>query len=71
MQHRDRLGDLAEAQQPDLTRFAVDLGADVIFLAVFGAPRLLDRLFHRLKHFVAVDAFVARDGVGDLEQIRG
>jgi hypothetical protein len=30
-----RLGDLAEAQQADLAALAVDLGADVIFLAVF------------------------------------
>ena len=47
---------------------AVDLGADVVFLAVFRAAGLLDRLLHRLQHLVAVDALVARDGVGDLQQ---
>ena len=66
----DRIGHLAEAQQPDLAVAAVDLGADVVFLAVFGAARLLDRLLHRLQDFVAVDALVARDGVGDLQQFR-
>ena len=48
---------------------AVDLGADVVFLAVFRAAGLLDRLLHRLQDFVAVDALVARDGVGDLQEL--
>ena len=64
----DGLGHLAKAQQADLAVAAVDLGADVVFLAVFGAARLLDRLFHRLQHLVAIDALVAGDGVGDLQQ---
>ncbi len=65
----DRLGHLAKAQQPDLAVAAVDLGADVVFLAVFRAAGLLDRLLHRLEHLVAVDALVAGDGVGDLQQL--
>jgi hypothetical protein len=48
---------------------AVDLGADVVFLAVFGAAGLLDGLLHRLQHLVAVDALVAGDRVGDLEKL--
>jgi hypothetical protein len=28
----------------------------------------LDRLLHRLKDFVAIDALVARDGLRDLQQ---
>ena len=64
----DRIGDLAEARQPDLAGLAVDLGADVVLMAVFRAAGLLDRLLHRLEHFVAVDALLARDGVGDLQQ---
>ena len=65
----DGVGDLAEAHQPDLAALAVDLGADVVFLAVFGAAGLLDGLLHRLQHLVAVDALVAGDGVGDLQQL--
>ena len=64
----DRLDHLAQAQQPDVAGPAVDLGADVVLLAVFGAAGLLDGLLHRLQHFLAVDALVARDGVGDLQQ---
>ena len=41
------------AQQADLAGLAVDLGADVVFLAVFGAAGLLDGLLHRLEHFLA------------------
>ena len=66
----DRIDDLAKAQQPDFAVAPVDLGADVVFLAVFGAAGLLDRLLHRLKHFVAVDPLVAGDGLGDLQQFR-
>ena len=65
----DGVGDLAEAHQPDLAALAVDLGADIVFMAVFGAAGLLDGLLHRLQHLVAVDALVAGDGVGDLQQL--
>ena len=64
----DRVDDLAEAQQADLAVAPVDLGADVVFLAVFRAPGLLDGLLHRLQDFVLVDALVAGDRVGDLQQ---
>ncbi len=64
----DRIGDLAEAHQADLAGLAVDLGADVVFEPVFRAPGLLHRLLHRLEHLVAVDALVARDGFGDLQE---
>ena len=66
----DRVGDLAEAHQLDLAVLAVDLGADVVFLPVFGAAGFLDRLLHRLQHFVAIDALVARDRVGNRQQLR-
>src|SRR5271154_943453 len=65
----DRLGHLAEAQQPDLAVNAVDLGANIVFLPVFGAARLLDRLLHCLEHLVAIDTLVTGNGVGDLEQL--
>ncbi len=64
----DGIGDLAEAQQPDLAGLAVDLGADVVFLAVFRASGLLDRLLHRLQDLIAIDPLVARDNVGDLKE---
>ena len=60
---------LAEAHQADLAVLAIDLGADVVLLAVLRASRLLDRLFHRDQHLVAIDALVARDGVRDLQQL--
>ena len=65
----DLVDDLAEAQQADLAAAPVDLGADVVFLAVFRAPGLLDGLLHRLEDFVLVDALVAGDRVGDLQQL--
>ncbi len=65
----DGIGDLAEAHQADLAVLAVNLGADVVFLAVFGTAGLLDRLLHRLQHFVAVDPLVAGDRIGDLQQL--
>ena len=65
----DRVDDLAETQQTDLAVSAVDLGADVVFQAVFRAPGLLDGLLHRVQHLVLVDAFVAGNGVGDLEEL--
>ncbi len=34
-------------------------------MAVFGPPSLLDGLFHRLQHFLAVDILFAGDGIGD------
>ena len=56
------------ARQLDLAGLAVDVGADVVLVAVFRAAGLLDGLFHRLQHFVAVDALIAGDRVGDLQK---
>ena len=64
----DDIDDFAEAKEADFTRATVDLGADVVFLAIFGAAGFLDRLLHRLKDLVLVDALVARHGIGDLQQ---
>ena len=66
----DDIGHLPKPQQPDLPAVAVDFGADIVILAIFGAARLLNRLLHRLQHFVAVDPLVARDRIGDLQQFR-
>ena len=66
----DFLGDLAIARQQDLAVVAVDRGADVQIVAVFRAAGLLDGLFHRVQDLVALNAFFARHGVGDLDQFR-
>src|SRR5262249_23924136 len=50
----ESVGYFAEPQQPDLAVFAINLGANIVFLAVFGAAGLLDRLLHCLQDFVAV-----------------
>ena len=65
----DEIGDLAEAHQPDLAVLAVDLGADVVFLTVFRAAGLLDRLLHGVQYLVAIDAFVTGNGFSDLQQL--
>jgi len=66
----DRVDHFAETQQLDLARAAVDLGADVIFQAVFRAAGLLNGLLHGLQNLVAVDTLVTGNGVGDLQQFR-
>ena len=63
----DQIRDLAESLQRNLAGPAIDRRADVVFMAIFGAAGLLDRLLHGLDHFVAVDVFFARDLVGDLQ----
>ena len=64
----DGLDHFEIASERDLAAGAVDAGPDVVFVAVLRATRLLDRLLHRFEHLVAIDALVARDGVGDLQQ---
>jgi hypothetical protein len=51
-----------------IAALAIDRCPDILFVAVFGPPGLLDGLFHRLQHFLAVDILLARDGVGDQQQ---
>src|SRR5262249_57853069 len=65
----DRIGDLAEGDQPDLAALAVDRRADVVLVTVLRPPGLLHRLLHRLQHLVALDALFAGDRVGDLQQL--
>ena len=66
----DRIGHLHVAQQLDLARLAVDLGADVVLQPVLGAAGLLDGLLHRLEHFLALDALFAGDHVGHLQHLQ-
>ena len=68
--HRLLLDHLGPALQLHLAVLAVDKGADVLLVPVLGAAGLLDGLLHRFQHLVALDHLLARDGVGDLQQLR-
>ena len=70
LEFKDRVGEIVNGlvKRVEFGNVVVDLGTDVVFLAVFRAAGLLDRLLHRLKDLVLVDALVARDRVGDLQQ---
>ncbi len=65
----DGLHHLAQAGQADLAGLAVDVGADVVLVPVFGAAGLLDGLLHRVQHLIAIDALFAGDRIGDLQQL--
>src|SRR5262249_53077210 len=65
----DRLHRLAIAHQTDLAVLAIDARADVVLVPVFRATGLLDGLLHRFQHLVALDALLAGDGIGHLEQL--
>ena len=65
----DRVGDLQIARQLDGAAFAVDGGADVVFVPVLGPSRFLDRLFHGLQDLVALYPLVARHGLCHLQQL--
>ena len=71
--HRDLCGvvlDLVDHQQQpgeaQLAGLGVDLRPDLGFLSVAGSGRLLDGLFHRAQHDLAIDRFLARHRIGDL-----
>ena len=61
---------LGPSRQANVAGLAIDRGADVLLVAVLGAAGLLDGLLHRLEHFLAVDGFLPRDGIGDQQQFR-
>src|SRR3546814_1394852 len=65
----DLVDDLHMALEADLARLAVDLGMDVVLEAIARARRLLDRVFHRHQHDVAVDRLLARHHIGHLKQL--
>src|SRR5215469_83938 len=66
----DRLGHLAEAEQPYLAVAAINFRSNIVILTVFRAARLLDRLLHGLQDLVAINSFVASNSVRDLQQFR-
>src|ERR1700761_3268730 len=57
--------DLGPAGEPDIAGLAVDRRANVLLMAILGATRFLDRLLHGFQNLVAVDRFLARDGIGN------
>ena len=58
-----------DAPQAEVARDRVELGADVVLGAVAGAGGALDGVLHRFDDDRAIDQFLARDGVGDREQL--
>ena len=61
----DLLDDFAIPRQKNVAGLAVYVNADVMLRAVFRASGFLDRLLHRLEHFLAIDALFARHRIGD------
>ena len=66
----DILHDQQPALQVDLARLGIDVGQDVGLLAVARTRRLANGIGHRLDDDLAVDRFLARHGIGDLQQFK-
>ncbi len=64
----DLVDHVDHAHQAHRAGLAVDLGPDVVFLAVLALAGVLNRLLHSVEHRVALDPFLARDRVGHLQQ---
>ena len=64
----DGLDHLEEPRQRNLPGRAIYVGANVMVVAILRPAGFLNSLFHRLEHFLAVDALVAGDGIRDLQQ---
>ena len=60
---------LEAAEDADVTILRVDLGPDLMLHPVFRARRLLDRLLHGGDHRIALDAFLTRHRVRDLQEL--
>ncbi len=63
------LDDFEDAPQAQVAGLGVELGADVVLGAIAGAGGALDRVFHRLDDDALVDQLLARDRVGDRDQL--
>jgi hypothetical protein len=57
----DVFDDGEHAREAGFAGFGVDFAANVVFGAIAGLGRLLDRVFHRLDDDLAIDRFFARD----------
>jgi hypothetical protein len=62
------LDDLEVTGEGNFAADAVDPDANIVLVSVLGPSGLLDCLFHRLEHFLAVDPLVSSDRVRDLKQ---
>ncbi len=56
--------------QHDLAGFAVNMGTDIVLVAILGATGFLDGHFHGFQYLFTLNTFIARDGVGDGQQFR-
>ena len=65
----DLLDHLDDPPQAKIAGGRIELGADVVLGAVAGAGGALDRVLHRLDDDHPVDQLLARDGVGDRDQL--
>ena len=63
----DLVGHFEVTHQRDRAGLAIDLRANVVFLAVFALAGVLNRLLHRIDHDVGVDPFFPRHRIGDLQ----
>ena len=59
-----------QPREPDFAGLRIDLGAHLGLLTVARARRLLHRVLHRGEHDRAVDRFLARDRVDDLQEFQ-
>ena len=66
----DLVGDLEIAIEPDVAGLAVDLGDDLVLLAVLAPRGGLDRLLHRDDHVLHADALLLGDVLRDADQLQ-
>ena len=66
----DLVADLELAIEADLAGLAIELGDDLVLLAVLAPRRGLDRLLHRDDHLVDADALLVGDALRDPDQLQ-
>ncbi len=65
----DLLDDVEIARDMRLAGLGIDLDPDLVLGAVARLRGALHRLFHRVDHHRLVDRLLARDGIGDLQEL--
>ena len=68
--HGHVLDHFEQPRQGNLAGLGIDLGPDLVLAAVAGLCRLLDRVLHGGDHHLAVDCLLARDRIGDLQELQ-
>ena len=66
----DLVDDRAQAMQARLARLRIDLGLDLVVLAIARLRSLLDRLFHRRDDDLLVDGFFTGYRVRNLQKLK-